>query len=64
MEEQKMNVTMQGEKSYLLKHIASNTGKSIETIRRAVRSGKLKAFRVGKEYYVIESDFIKWVRGE
>lgn len=63
-EEQCMSTTMLGQKSYELKHIAHNTGKHIETIRRNVKSGTLKAYRIGKIYYVIESDYIKWVKGE
>lgn len=63
-EEQCMSTTMQGQKSYELKHIAHNTGKHIETIRRNIASGKLKAYRCGKLYYVVESDYMKWVRGE
>lgn len=64
MKEQCMNTTMLGEKSYRIKHIANNIGRSVETIRRHVRTGKLKAYKVGKEYYVIQSDLDKYLRGE
>lgn len=63
MKEECMKTTRLGEKSYLLKHIAHNLDKNIETIRRHVRSGKLKAYRVGGEYYVIESDLNKYLKG-
>lgn len=59
-----MNSTMLGEKAYRLKHIAHNTERNIETIRRAVRKGTLKAYKNGGEYYVIETDLIKWLKGE
>jgi len=59
-----MTVTMLGEKAYRLKHIAHNIDRSIETIRRHVRSGGLKAYKNGGEYYVVESDLIKYLKGE
>lgn len=58
-----MSTTMLGEKAYRLKHIAANTERNVETIRRAVRAGKLKAYKVGGEYYVIETDLIDWLKG-
>ena len=63
MKEECMKTTMLGEKAYRLKHIAHNLDRSIETIRRHVRSDKLKAYRVGGEYYVIESDLKKYLKG-
>jgi len=59
-----MKSTMLGEKAYRLKHIAHNIDRSIETIRRHVRSGELKAYKNGGEYYVVESDLIKYLKGE
>ncbi len=64
MKEQCMNVTMLGEKAYRLKHIAHNLDRNLETIRRHVRSGRLKAYKSGGEYYVVESDLIKYEKGE
>jgi len=59
-----MKSTMLGEKAYRLKHIAHNIDRSIETIRRHVRSGRLTAYKVCGEYYVVESDLIKYLKGE
>ena len=64
MDKQCMTVTMLGEKAYRLKHIAHNLDRNIETIRRNVRSGKLKAYKSCGEYYVIESDLIKFIKGD
>jgi DNA-binding CsgD family transcriptional regulator len=64
MKEKCMSTTMLGEKAYRLKHIAYNLDRHIETIRRHVRNGKLKAYIAGGEYYVIESDLNKYLRGE
>jgi len=59
-----MTVTMLGEKAYRLKHLAHNLDRDIETIRRHVRGGKLQAYKSGGEYYVIESDLIRYLKGE
>lgn len=64
MKEQCMTTTMLGEKAYRIKHIAHNLGRNVETIRRHVRSGTLKAYRNGGEYFIIESDLIKYIKGE
>lgn len=64
MKEQCMTTTMLGEKAYRIKHIANNLGRNVETIRRHVRTGKLKAYRNGGEYFVIESDLLKYIKGE
>jgi len=57
-----MKSTMIGEKAYRIKHIAHNIDRDIETIRRHVRSGKLQACKSGGEYYVVESDLIKYLK--
>lgn len=64
MEEQFMPCTMLGEKSYTPKHLAHNLNKNIETIRRWIRSGKLKSHMCGNSYYIVDSDLQKFLRGE
>lgn len=61
---EKMNVTMLGEEAYRIKHVAHNLDRNIETIRRHIREGKLKAYKSGGEYYIIKSDLEKYIKGE
>lgn len=64
MKEECMVTTMLGEKAYRPKHIAHNLGKNVVTVRRWIRSGKLKSYMCVNSYYVIESDLIKFLKGE
>lgn len=62
--EEHMTTTMLGEKAYRIKHVAHNLGVNVETIRRHVRSGKLKAYKPGGEYFIIQSDLDKYLEGK
>ena len=43
---------------YNLKDLSKKLKISIRTLRKYVRSGKLKAKKVGKAYYVTEPNFV------
>jgi len=43
--------------------IAKTLDVSLETIRRYVRAGKLKAQKIGKRYYVSKDNFKSFVNG-
>ena len=62
--EQCLPYTMLGEKAYRTKHIAHNLSMNVETIRRAIRTGKLKAHKHGKQYFIIQSDLNDYLLGD
>jgi putative resolvase len=49
-------------KFYDLDEIAKILGTSTETIRRYVRSGKLKAIKIGRDYKVSEENLQKMIK--
>ena len=61
----KMTTTMLGEDAYTLKHIEFNTGIKVNKLRDDIRTGKLKAFKSGNQYYVIQThlDCYLWLIG-
>lgn len=61
----KMTTTMLGEDAYTLKHIEFNTGIKVGKLRNDIKDGKLKAFKSGNQYYVIQTylDRYLWLIG-
>jgi hypothetical protein len=53
----KLNSTMLGETTYLLKHIENNEGIKVRKLRADIKSGLLKASgKINGAYYVIQSE--------
>jgi excisionase family DNA binding protein len=44
--------------------ITSRLNVSDQTLRRYIREGKLKARKVGRQYYITKENFIKYLNGE
>jgi excisionase family DNA binding protein len=57
-------VTMMGEKAYRIKHVAKMLNMNVETIRRHVRSGKLKSYHFTKEYFITESQLQEYLHNK
>jgi excisionase family DNA binding protein len=48
-------------KMYNLQDIADMTGIGVQTWRRYIKSGELKASKIGKSYLVFEQNFLKFL---
>ncbi|MBF0547515.1 MAG: helix-turn-helix domain-containing protein [Candidatus Riflebacteria bacterium] len=55
-------------KTYTVSEAAEIMGSHRETIRRAIRNGRLKAFRIGgdirAEYHIVAEELEKFMRGK
>jgi excisionase family DNA binding protein len=61
MEENKMSTTVMGETAYRIKHVAKLLNLNVETIRRYVRSGKIKSYHFTREYFITESQLNEFI---
>lgn len=52
------------EKLYTTEEIADILNYDVQTIRRLIREGKIKAYKAGKEYRVEENDLKKYLGKE
>jgi excisionase family DNA binding protein len=48
------------QRAFSLKEVASILGVHPETIRRAVKAGKLKAAKIGKDYRIAKSELERY----
>ncbi len=54
---------LDGQKHFCVREVAKRLGKSQETIRRRLRSGKLRGRKVGTDYFVAEAEVERVLRG-
>ena len=60
--EECINVTIMGEKAYYAKHIAKNLNLNIETVRRYLRSGKIKSLMYSNQYVVTQGQLDEFLK--
>ena len=56
-------VEIAGKRYYTTQEIAEKLSLNIETVRRWIKSGKLKAKKIGRTYYIEESELLKLFEG-
>jgi len=47
-----------------VQQVADELQLSVITIRRKIRSGELKAYKIGKSYRITDEDVEKFIKGE
>ncbi len=47
-----------------VKELADFLKINVETVKRALQSGKLKGFKVGNEWRMLREDIVKWLLEE
>lgn len=50
--------------AYTVKEVADILGKNVDTVRRYIKQGQLKAQKVGHAYYITDKTLTVFVTGE
>ncbi len=53
---------LDGERHYCVREVAKRVGKDEETVRRWLRSGKLRGRKIGRDYFVTEAEVERVLR--